>query len=220
MLRKSQNLSLKHRNVAFKATAVGDSGTFSGYASVFDNVDDGNEIVSPGAFTESLAELKANGDPLPVLWQHNSSQPIGGSDMLVEDAHGLKTDGFLLIDDIPQAKAAHTLMKRRIVKGLSIGYYVRDSSYDEKTGVRTLKRLDLVEYSIVTFPMNELATVDNVKAAAKLKTIRDFENFLRDVGGFGKDQAKAIASTGWGGLSEARDVQSETLASVLSSFKL
>lgn len=220
MFHKADSTEVKHRNVAFKATAVSDTGVFSGYASVFGNEDTYGEIVAPGAFAESIAELQASGDPLPVLWQHNSSQPIGGSDMLVEDAHGLKTDGFLLIDDIPQAKAAHTLMKRRIVKGLSIGYYVRDSSYDEKTGIRTLKKLDLVEYSIVTFPANELATVDNVKAAAKLKTIRDFENFLRDVGGFGKDQAKAIASTGWGGLSEARDVQSETLASVLSSFKL
>lgn len=221
MFRKASDpVELKHRNVAFKATAVTDAGTFSGYASVFGNEDTYGEIVAAGAFAESIDELKASGDPLPVLWQHNSSQPIGGSDMLVEDAHGLKTDGFLLIDEIPQAKAAHTLMKRRIVKGLSIGYYVRDSSYDEKTQIRTLKKLDLVEYSIVTFPANELATVDNVKAAAKLKTIREFESFLRDVGGFSKDRAKAIASTGWGGLSEARDAPGETLESLLKSFKL
>jgi HK97 family phage prohead protease len=219
-MKQTQQTELKHRNVAFKATAVGDAGTFSGYASVFGNEDTYGEIVAPGAFSESLAALTAAGDPLPVLWQHNASQPIGGSDMLVEDNRGLKTEGFLLIDEIPQAKAAHTLMKRRIVKGLSIGYYVRDSSYDEKTGIRTLKALDLVEYSIVTFPANELATVDNVKAAAKLKTIREFESFLRDVGGFSAQQAKAIASAGWGGLSEARDAPGETLLDLLSSFKL
>jgi len=216
----SDPVELKHRNVAFKATAVEDTGVFSGYASVFGNEDTYGEIVAPGAFAESIAKIMASGDPLPVLWQHNSSQPVGGSDMLAEDTRGLKTDGFLLIDEIPQAKAAHTLMKRRIVKGLSIGYYVRDSSYDEKTQIRTLKKLDLVEYSIVTFPANELATVDNVKAAAKLKTIREFESFLRDVGGFQKDRARQIASAGWGGLSEARDAPGETLESLLKSFKL
>lgn len=42
-------------------------GTFSGYGSVFGNVESYREIVAPGAFAESLAAIKASGDPLPAL---------------------------------------------------------------------------------------------------------------------------------------------------------
>jgi hypothetical protein len=44
-----------------KAGGVADDGTFEGYGSVFGVVDSYQEIVAPGAFTESLAELAAKG---------------------------------------------------------------------------------------------------------------------------------------------------------------
>lgn len=215
----------KRRNVAFKANKVDPSGTFSGYASVFGNIDSYGEVVEAGAFAESLKRIKESGDPLPVLWQHRSSEPIGGSDMLEEDDHGLKTDGFLLIDDIPQAKAAHTLMSKRIVKGLSIGYYVEASSYNEKTGVRTLQKLDLVEYSVVTFPANELATVDAVKSIlrdGRLPSAKAFEDFLRE-SGFSKTQATAIASGGLCKLLRSESDGTKAVSQVhnlLSTFKI
>lgn len=198
MRRKDSGLILKRQNIAFKADAVNTDGTFSGYGSVFGNVDFGGDVVEKGAFKESLKRIKASGDPLPMLWQHQSDKPIGGYDVLEEDDHGLKVGGWLLVDDIPLAKQAHVLMKRRIVKGLSIGYYVEDSSFNDKTGVLTLKRLDLREISPVTFPMNELAGVEDVKQlvkGGKLPTIREFEDFLRDAG-FSKTQAAVIASRG------------------------
>lgn len=210
---------IQHKNVAFKASKVGDDGSFSGYASVFGNVDGGRDIVAPGAFAESIKRIKDGGDPLPILWQHRSGEPIGGSDVLEEDDHGLKTDGFIL-KELARGAEAHVLMKRRIVRGLSIGYYVEDSSYNEKEKVTTLKKLDLVEYSIVTFPMNTLAQIGDVKSAS---TIREFEAFLRDVGGFNLQQAKAIASRGWGAVSEARDAHEdseEKSLAILQAFKL
>lgn len=225
--RKDDSRELKRRTVAFKATDVKDTGEFEGYASVFGNTDSYGDVVAPGAFKESIALLKKSGDPLPVLWQHRSSEPIGGSDYLEEDDHGLKTRGFLLIDEIPQAKSAHTLMRRRVVKGLSIGYYTRDSSYDEKTGIRTLKQLDLVEYSVVTFPANDLATVDSVKArdqlfaGGALPSLKDFEAFLREAGA-SKTVAAAIAGKGLRAMlqrSESGADPGEVL-SLLSSFKL
>jgi uncharacterized protein len=192
------NTAIHHKNVPFKVKATNDDGTFSGYASVFGNVDSYNEVVAPGAFAASLATWRAAGDPMPVLWQHQAGQPIGGSDVLTEDEHGLATDGYLLLDAIPQARMAQALMKKRIVKGLSIGYYVNSSTYDEQTGVRTLNDLDLVEYSVVTFPANNLAQIDSVKSMlsqGKLPTFKEFENFLCEAG-FSNSQAKAIASRG------------------------
>jgi HK97 family phage prohead protease len=216
--------SLKHRQVAFKAKEVNDDGTFSGYASVFGNVDSYGEIVAPGAFADSLKLIAASGDPLPVLWQHNADQPIGGSDVLAEDDHGLKTDGFLIVDAVPLAAQAHALLKRRVVRGLSIGYYVDKSSYDEQTGIRTLQQLDLVEYSIVTFPANTLAQVESVKALVRqgrLPTFKEFEDFLCEAG-FSKTQAKAIAGNGLRKLLDRCEADGKTSDALeaLKSFKI
>lgn len=213
---------LQRKQVAFKVDKTGEDGSFAGYASVFNNVDSYKEIVAPGAFAESIKRLKESGDPLPVLWQHRSGEPVGGSDAgdLSEDDHGLKVAGFLMVNEIPRAKEAHALLKRRVVRGLSIGYYVEDSSYNEKERVTTLKKLDLVEYSIVTFPANVLAMVDAVKST---DTIREFEDFLRDAGGFSRQQAKAIAAGGWRALSEVRDAPADNAAKcaeMIRNFKL
>ena len=50
--------------------------------------------------------------------------------------------------------------------------------------------------SLVTFPMNELARTGAVKAA-DIRTVRDFEDFLREVGGFSHAAAKSIACAGF-----------------------
>jgi HK97 family phage prohead protease len=190
--------AIKHREFAFKADTVNDDGTFSGYASVFGVVDSYNEIVAPGAFKKSLAEIEASGDPLPALWQHRSGEPIGGYTDLAEDDRGLKVSGFLMKDEIDRAREAYALLKKRVVKGMSIGYYVIDSSWNDKEKIRTLKEVELVEISIVTFPANADAQVDAIKsklAHGDLPTLPQFEQFLREAG-FSKTKAAVIANRG------------------------
>lgn len=192
-----KNTSLKIRDFDLSVKAVSDDGLFSGYGSVFGVVDSYKEVVAPGSFAASLAEIKAKGRPVPVLWQHRSDQPIGIYSELVEDDHGLKVGGKLILD-VARAKESHALMKAGAVSGLSIGYYVRESNYDEKTGVRTLTKLDLVEISLVTFPANDDARVDAIKsklAHGSLPTTREFEQLLREQG-FSKNQAAVIANRG------------------------
>lgn len=225
-MNRKDNGGMLHKQVAFKADVVNDNGTFSGYGSVFGNVDSYREIVAPGAFKSSLAMLKESGDPLPVLWQHNAEQPIGGYTDLIEDERGLKVDGFLLKDDVSLAREAYALMKARVVKGLSIGYYVRADSYDEKTSIRTLTDLDLREISVVTFPANEQAQVDNVKSALQhmlkagdLPNTRMFEDFLREAG-FSKSQAVAIATHGLSKLHRGEPDSTKGVIELLSNFKL
>lgn len=224
MHRKDSSQVLKHKQFAFKADKVSDDGTFSGYGSVFGNIDAYGEIVEAGAFSESIKRIKSSGDPLPMLWQHHSWEPIGGYDVLAEDDHGLKVEGWLMIEDIPLAKQAHALMKRRVVKGLSIGYYVEDESFNSKTGVLTLKKLDLREISPVTFPANELAGVDAVKAMTRdgrIPTPKEFEAFLREAG-FSKTLATVLASRACGGAlqSESAAKQVTAFAVALQSFQL
>lgn len=198
-MKRKDDAVLHRKHFAFKAQNVSDDGRFTGYGSVFGNVDRYREIVAPGAFAKSISEIEATGDPLPALWQHNTDQPIGGYDLLAEDERGLLLEGFLMIGEVALAKEAHALMRRRVVKGLSIGYYVRADSYDEKTRIRTLTELELREISVVTFPANALAEVETVKSmieAGKLPSLPEFENFLREAGGFSKSQAAAIAGNG------------------------
>ena len=218
---------LQHKQFAFKADAVNEDGTFSGYGSVFGNVDSYREIVAPGAFADSIKAIAASGDPLPALWQHRSSEPIGGYNVLSEDARGLKVEGFLLKDQIVRAAEAYVLMKRRVVKGLSIGYYVLEDSWNEKDRVRTLTKLDLQEISIVTFPANVEAQVDSVKSmdriikAGLVPSLAEFEGFLREAG-FSKTQATVIAGHGLKELlsrSESGGDNSEVL-SALRNFNL
>jgi hypothetical protein len=195
-----QKRSLKVRDFALcvKAEGVADDGTFEGYGSVYGVVDSYNEVVAPGAFAESLAELNAKQRRVPVLWQHRSDQPIGVYSEITEDETGLFVRGQLLIDAVGQAAEAHALLKAGAVSGLSIGYWVRESSQDEVTGVRTLTKLDLVEVSLVTFPANDDARVEAVKfklAHGELPTIKEFEKLLREAG-FSKSQAAAIAGKG------------------------
>jgi len=197
-MQRKDNVGIKVRDFDLSIKAVSDDGLFSGYGSVFGEVDTYNEVVAPGAFQESLTELKAKGRKVPILWQHRADQPLGTYESLKEDLKGLWVDGRLLVSAVSQAREAQALMKAGAVTGLSIGYYVRESSYDEKTGIRTLTRLDLLEVSLVTFPANDAARVDAIKmklAHGGLPTLPEFESFLREAG-FSKSKAAVIANRG------------------------
>lgn len=146
----------------FKLEEVSEEGEFSGFAAVYGNMDSGGDIIEPGAFKRSIRQRKR----VPVLWQHLSREPIGVSVELEETEQGLKTRGRLVLS-VQRAKEAHELLKARALDGLSIGYgtvkaeILRD---DQGTFLgRRLKELKLWEYSLVTFPMNELALVGDVK---------------------------------------------------------
>ena len=118
---------------------------FAGYAAVFDRPDRGGDVVRQGAFERSLAA-----GTVPVLWQHEKGRPIGRIDYLREDSRGLR-----VIARVVDAQVA-ALLKARAVTGLSFGYRVREAQGSEP---RELTELDLVEVSLVTFPMQPLARV-------------------------------------------------------------
>lgn len=189
------------KSLAFKAENIGDDGVFEGYAAVFGNVDSWGDVIEAGAFKKTLSEYAAKGTKPALLWQHRSDEPLGVWESLVEDKNGLAVKGRLLIDEVGRAKEAHALLKAGALSGLSIGYYARDYSMDEKTWVRTLKEIELMEASLVTFPANDQARVSVVKNSPP-KTIREFEALLRDACGFSAQEAKRIASGGF----KARDV--------------
>lgn len=173
--------------------ATGDTGTFEGYGSVFNITDRGGDIVAAGAFAETLAAAKAAGRLPAMLWQHRQSEPIGVYTEMEEDAIGLKVKGKLALKTARGAEA-YELMKMGAISGLSIGYRVRDDSWDRVTGVRTIKKADLHELSLVTMPMNDASRVSAVKTIEELDSLSEIERHLRDVCGLSKSQATAMVS--------------------------
>lgn len=196
---------MKTLNMPTEFKAMGDLGEFDGYASVFDHVDLGNDRISKGAFKE--LSLTKDG-MVRILNNHNPRDPIGKAHV-EEDDHGLRFKGKLLLD-VPSARTAYSLMKAGITDGMSIGYDIlADGAENLKGGIRQLKALKLWEISTVVFGMNTLARIDNVKGADEINTIREFETFLRDVGGYSAGQAKALASSGYSALASERDATPE-----------
>jgi hypothetical protein len=133
---------------------------------------------------------------------------------MVEDERGLKVTGQLFMEK-QLAREAFIDMKGGALTGLSIGYRTKADAYDGRRRARIVKEVDLLEVSAVTFPMLESAQIAAVKAAQRIKTIRDFEEFLRDEGGFSNAQAKAIATQGF----KAADPRDEDEADLAAKIR-
>jgi uncharacterized protein len=217
-------MHLKTFDSAFTLKDVDEKGTFTGYGSVFEVTDLQKEIVAAGAFTESLKVRKP-----AMLWQHKHSEIPGVFKEVKEDAVGLHMTGQILLKT-PRGAEAYELMKADALGGMSIGGIVRDDSYDRVTGIRTLKRLDLWEVSLVTFPANESARFTEVKqliSEGELPTMKEFEYFLREAG-FSKTQAAAIAGKGLASLVRSEsgpdpksdDDEWKAIAAALKSSKI
>ena len=139
-------------------------GRFAGYASVFGQLDDGGDIVMPGAFRKSLG-LRGR-HRVKMLFQHDPKEPVGTWDAIREDDRGLWVEGRL-VSEVPRADALRRLIARGAVDGLSIGFRTVKATRANAGGHRRLWEVDLWEISIVTFPMMDLARIVPGKLPAR-----------------------------------------------------
>lgn len=191
--------AIEHRSFGLGEVKVTDEGemTFSGYGAVFGNVDSYGDVIAKGAFRDTLIKAKSSGQWPVMLSQHGFSEggstPIGVWTEMREDDTGLWVEGKFA--PTPRGKEAHELLKmkpRSAFNGLSIGFRakewaVRTQPDDPR---RTLKAVDLLEVSLVTFPANTKARVLNVKSEFNP---REIEDGLRDAGLSRGDSVKAVA---------------------------
>lgn len=201
-----------HLTFGFDLKEIGEDGTFEGYAATFGNVDLGGDVIERGAFKGTLEARGAR--QVKMLLDHDPRQRIGVWDSIKEDRSGLYVKGRLLVEK-QLGRDAYVDLKAGALDQMSIGYRVdpKGYEYDDKKRVRRLKTIDLFEVSLVTFAMNPEARVTGVKAD-NIKTIREFEDFLRDVGGFSHAAAKSIASRGF----KATDPRDEDGADELAAL--
>lgn len=194
--------------------AEGDPMSFTGYGAVFGNVDSYGDVIEAGAFAETLRAAKTSGQWPALLLQHGGMMggaddlmPVGVWTDMAEDGRGLWVEGRLA--PTQRGRDAYELLKmkpRPALNGLSIGFMAKEYSVGTKPHEprRTLKKIDLIEVSLVTTPANPKARVQNVKAAESIHSVREFEDFLRDAG-FSRAAAKSIATGGFKAKSDPRD---------------
>jgi len=198
MMRK--NLVLENVGLKF---AKNDTGAFSGYASVFGGVDSYRDTIMPGAYKSVIERIQSGAARMPKMFINHKSYelPVGKWLSMEEDDKGLFMFGELT-PGMEDAKTVKAAMQHGTIDGLSIGYGLNrdDVEMVEKDDgvVRIIKNVsELYEISIVTYPADDAARVDlsSVKSALdQVESIKDFEDFLREAGGFSKSLATATAS--------------------------
>ncbi|WP_338531948.1 HK97 family phage prohead protease [Nitratireductor thuwali] len=193
--RKLAGLDLEH---------VRADGSFSGYASLFGQMDLGRDIVERGAFAASIAKRGAAG--IRMLFQHDPSQPIGTWREVREDERGLFVRGQLATG-VAKAREVLELMRSGGLDGLSIGFKTVKAVNDQKGRVRRIREADLWEISIVTFPMLPDARVEQVKgrSGTGLPSPREFERWLTRDAGLTRSEAKTVIAKGFAHLMRERD---------------
>ena len=143
------------------ATDASGKRTFSGIATT-PSTDRMGDIVEPKG-----AEFKL---PIPLLWQHDSRQPIGWVTSAKITAKGIEVDGEIATISEPGKLAdrlteAWQMLQAKLVRGLSIGFSATESARIEPGyGLRFLK-WQWLELSAVTIPANADCSITAIKSA-------------------------------------------------------
>jgi len=152
---------LQHKNFNLSGFEVkeDDNGTvLEGYASTFNNIDSYNDTIIKGAFAETIKG--ENGERIAFCYQHRMDVPIGKIETLREDDKGL----FISVRISKSEDKIATKVREGILKEMSIGYWAEIKEYNDETGIRTLKKINLHEVSLVTRAADSFAKVTGVKA--------------------------------------------------------
>lgn len=200
---------------ALDTKSVDDEGNIEGMAVGYGNVDFGGDQVMPGAISASIAGRKS----LPMLMYHDQKRPAGVWNSFKETSEGLLVKGRFSMST-RYGKEAHGLVKDGAIGGLSMGYKTLRERLSGK--VRQLHEVSLHEVSLVTIPMNEKTLIISVKdilASGTMPTVREFEEFLRDAGGFSKSLAAAIAAKAKPHLRGEPEAEGDPLAAFLTALR-
>jgi HK97 family phage major capsid protein/HK97 family phage prohead protease len=114
-------------------------------------------------------------NPVPLLWQHDQSKPIGTVTFFPATAAGIAFEASMpvlegegpLQDRINDAWQS---IKAGIVRGVSIGFRVLGDGIERlANGTLRLRKTEIVELSLVTIPANVHASISVIKSLAALR---------------------------------------------------
>lgn len=203
---------LAHRETKFvpvETDGIRLDGHFSGYASLFGKVDQGNDVVMPGAFKKSLENRKSS--DIRMLFQHDPDQPIGVWKQISEDPKGLYVEGQIT-RGVKRGEEVLELMRGGALDGLSIGFRTKQARTNPRTKVRHIIAADLWEISVVTFPLLEGARINAVKSSVspyRKPTMRELEKWLTRDAGLSRRDARRMMANGYHAIDCKRDAAAE-----------
>lgn len=154
-------------------------GQFTALVSVFGNKDSTGDVVVPGAFTESLDEWRASGNPIPVIWSHDWADPFSHIGYVLDAAEkdrGLQVTAQLDMGN-PKAAQVFNLLKSGRVTQFSFAYDVLESVFVEDAATEEeyteLRKLQLFEVGPTLIGANQATELLDVKAAALLAGLKE-----------------------------------------------
>lgn len=156
------------KNIVLEFKAIGDSyeeNVMECYASTFGGPPDRTgDIIVRGAFSDMISIIKTEG--LVFLDSHSNtcSNVLGAVFDAVEDQHGFRVK--IKLADTPDVQNIKQKVKQGFIRKLSIGFYVLDADMIEHPNwgsVRLIKKIELIEISLVPIPANDRAVVLSVK---------------------------------------------------------
>lgn len=199
-LTKEELATTRHKMLAYDEVVVkaGDgkdpdvAGEIEGKAGGLLNIDRGEDIIFPGATTDTKEQFLKDG---VVAYQHDFTSIIGKPltlDEKLEPDYGILTRAEIISTSL--GADVMKLVKRQVLKYLSIGYRITKDGYailNRETLLATLRervivqskidqilgdfdkrkletvfalfKIDLLEYSVVTRPMNPEAAITGAK---------------------------------------------------------
>ncbi len=106
--------------------------------------------------------------PLPLLWQHNSREPVGWVEFAKATETGIPVRARLaMLEDPGELKdsidKAWQSVKAGLVRGLSIGFNELKYAFMENGGIE-FQEWEWLELSLVTIPANQDATISAIKS--------------------------------------------------------
>jgi uncharacterized protein len=107
--------------------------------------------------------------PLPLLWQHNSREPIGNVTKATIKDSGIEVVAHIVKIDEPgklkdRLDEAWQSIKAGLVRGFSIGFSSIESANIDGTWGRRFIKWEWLELSAVTIPANGEATIQSIKS--------------------------------------------------------
>ena len=140
-------------------------GIVTGYCSVFNVLDDHDDIILPGAYKRTINAWGPHGkNRIKALKMHDPALPVGRPILLKEDKFGLYHETqFSMGNSV--AKDMFQLILDGVIQEQSIGY---DVIHHEMDGdVRKLKELRLWEYSFLLWGANSNTFITGVKGLSE-----------------------------------------------------
>ncbi|MHA6644570.1 HK97 family phage prohead protease [Mesorhizobium sp. A623] len=141
---------------------AGDEGVIEGTAWDFGTPDRIGDMIEPGGMKSVF--------PLPLLFGHDTTDPLGTIDSATEKGGKLHFKARLLIADVPRAAQVWALSKAGAVRGFSMGFNILKSVERRAEGRvvgRLIKQWEWLEGSLVSIPMHPGARVTSAKSVVE-----------------------------------------------------